>query len=102
MEPGGDACEGSARLQGRDRPHAPIIIVSGISNAAAVGPFAQRQVPEGRSIAIVLLFGHPARPRDPESRSAEEWERAGETRAARRARRAAVNGTVRVVEVAHR
>ena len=30
-------------------------------------------VPEGRSIAIVLSFGYPARPRDPESRSADEW-----------------------------
>jgi nitroreductase len=30
-------------------------------------------VPEDESIAIVLSFGYPARPRDPESRSAEEW-----------------------------
>jgi nitroreductase len=30
-------------------------------------------VPEDRSIATVLSFGYPARPRDPESRSAEEW-----------------------------
>jgi nitroreductase len=30
-------------------------------------------VPEDRSIAIVLSFGYPARPRDPESRSAQEW-----------------------------
>ena len=30
-------------------------------------------VPEEQSIAIVLSFGYPARPRDPESRSAEEW-----------------------------
>jgi nitroreductase len=30
-------------------------------------------VPEDRSIAIVLSFGYPARARDPESRSAEEW-----------------------------
>jgi nitroreductase len=30
-------------------------------------------VPEDQSIAIVLTFGFPARPRDPESRSAEEW-----------------------------
>jgi nitroreductase len=28
---------------------------------------------EDQSIAIVLSFGYPARPRDPESRSAEEW-----------------------------
>ena len=34
---------------------------------AAVG------VREEESIAIVLSFGYPARPRDPESRSAEEW-----------------------------
>jgi nitroreductase len=31
------------------------------------------RVPEEESIAIVLSFGYPARPRDPESRSAEEW-----------------------------
>jgi nitroreductase len=30
------------------------------------------RVPEDQSIAIVLSFGYPARPRDPESRSAEE------------------------------
>jgi nitroreductase len=30
-------------------------------------------VAEGESIAIVLSFGYPARTRDPESRSAEEW-----------------------------
>jgi nitroreductase len=29
--------------------------------------------PDDSSIAIVLSFGYPARPRDPESRSAEEW-----------------------------
>ena len=34
---------------------------------AAVG------VREEESIAIVLSFGYPVRPRDPESRSAEEW-----------------------------
>jgi hypothetical protein len=28
---------------------------------------------EGEEIAIVLSFGWPAKPRDPESRSAEEW-----------------------------
>jgi nitroreductase len=27
----------------------------------------------GAHVAIVLTFGYPARPRDPESRSAEEW-----------------------------
>jgi nitroreductase len=30
-------------------------------------------VPEDQSIVIVLSFGYPARPRDPQSRSAEEW-----------------------------
>lgn len=30
-------------------------------------------VSEDDSIAIVLSFGYPARPRDPDSRSAEEW-----------------------------
>jgi nitroreductase len=30
-------------------------------------------IAEDESIAIVLSFGYPARPRDPESRSAEEW-----------------------------
>ena len=30
-------------------------------------------VPENESIAIVLSFGFPDRPRDPESRTAEEW-----------------------------
>jgi nitroreductase len=30
-------------------------------------------VAEDESIAIVLSFGYPARPRNPESRSAEEW-----------------------------
>ena len=30
-------------------------------------------VREDRSIAIVLSFGYPARPRNPESRSADEW-----------------------------
>jgi nitroreductase len=28
---------------------------------------------EGERVAIVLLFGYPARPRDPESRPAHEW-----------------------------
>jgi nitroreductase len=30
-------------------------------------------VPKDESIAIVLSFGYPARPRNPESRSPEEW-----------------------------
>jgi len=30
-------------------------------------------IAEEESIAMVLSFGYPARPRDPESRSAEEW-----------------------------
>jgi nitroreductase len=28
---------------------------------------------EGESVAIVLTFGYPAKPRDPSARSAEEW-----------------------------
>jgi nitroreductase len=28
---------------------------------------------DDEEVAIVLSFGYPARPRDPESRSAEEW-----------------------------
>jgi nitroreductase len=35
--------------------------------AAAVG------IDEGEQVATVLTFGYPARPRDPERRSAEEW-----------------------------
>ncbi len=35
--------------------------------AAAVG------IAEGEQVATVLTFGYPARPRDPERRSAEEW-----------------------------
>jgi len=35
--------------------------------AAAVG------VAEGEQVATVLSFGYPARPRDPERRSADEW-----------------------------
>lgn len=30
-------------------------------------------VTQGETIAVVLSFGYPARPRDPESRSAEDW-----------------------------
>ena len=30
-------------------------------------------VAEGEQVATVLSFGYPARPRDPERRSAEEW-----------------------------
>ena len=30
-------------------------------------------LPEGEEAAIVLTFGYPARPRDPSSRSLEEW-----------------------------
>ena len=40
---------------------------NGISDADA----AQRVV--GAPVGLVLTFGYPARPRDPESRSADEW-----------------------------
>jgi nitroreductase len=30
---------------------------------------------EGEKVAIILSFGYPAKPRDPESRTAEEWSR---------------------------
>jgi nitroreductase len=35
--------------------------------AAAVG------IAEGEQVATVISFGYPARPRDPERRSADEW-----------------------------
>jgi hypothetical protein len=38
-------------------------------------------VPEDSSIAIVLSLGYPARRRDPESRSAEEWSRRAKRKA---------------------
>jgi nitroreductase len=44
---------------------------NGVADRAAAN--AVLGVPEDQSIAIVLSFGYPARPRDPESRSAEEW-----------------------------
>jgi hypothetical protein len=47
-------------------------------------------VPEDSSIEIVLSFGYPARPRDPESRSAEEWSARARRKPLGRARRAAV------------
>jgi len=49
--------------------------VGGVPNGVADSDAANAVVglAEDRSIAIVLSFGYPARPRDPESRSAEEW-----------------------------
>jgi nitroreductase len=35
---------------------------------------------DDEKVAIVLTFGHPARPRDPESRSADEWIEAADRR----------------------
>jgi nitroreductase len=42
---------------------------NGVADAAAAADLI------GGEPAIVLSFGYPARPRDPESRSAEEWSR---------------------------
>jgi nitroreductase len=42
-------------------------VSDGDAMAAAVG------IAEGEQVATVLSFGCPARPRDPERRSAEEW-----------------------------
>jgi nitroreductase len=44
-------------------------------NALADEPAARAalELDEEERVAIVLSFGYPARPRDPESRSAEEW-----------------------------
>jgi hypothetical protein len=42
---------------------------NGVADAAA----AARLI--GGEPAIVLSFGYPAKPRDPDSRSAEEWSR---------------------------
>ena len=49
--------------------------VGGSPNGVAAGDAANAAlgVREEESIAIVLSLGYPARPRDPESRSAEEW-----------------------------
>jgi len=44
---------------------------NGISDEAAVR--AALDLDEEERVAIVLSFGYPARPRDPESRSAAEW-----------------------------
>jgi nitroreductase len=44
---------------------------NGVADRAAAN--AVLGVPEDQSIAIVLSLGYPARPRDAESRSAEEW-----------------------------
>jgi nitroreductase len=49
--------------------------VGGVPNGLADRDAANAVVgvPEDSSLAIVLSFGYPARPRDPESRSAEQW-----------------------------
>jgi nitroreductase len=49
--------------------------VGGVPNGLADRKAANAIVvaSEDEAIAIVLSFGYPARPRDPESRSAEEW-----------------------------
>jgi nitroreductase len=49
--------------------------VGGVPNGLADREAANAVVvaSEDEAIAIVLSFGYPARPRDPESRSAEEW-----------------------------
>lgn len=44
---------------------------NGLTDAEAVA--AALGLGEEERVAIVLSFGYPARPRDPESRSAEEW-----------------------------
>src|SRR4051812_45724456 len=44
---------------------------NGVSDAEAAGRCAG--VKEGEQVAAILTFGYPARPRDPERRSAEEW-----------------------------
>jgi len=44
---------------------------NGMPDRAATGSVLG--VAEGEEPAIVLSFGYPAKPRDPESRSAEEW-----------------------------
>lgn len=49
--------------------------VGGVPNGIADHDSANAIVgaPEDQSIAMVLSFGYPARPRNPESRSAAEW-----------------------------
>jgi len=49
--------------------------VGGSPNGVRDAEGAERalDLSEGAKIAIVLSFGYPARPRDPESRSAAEW-----------------------------
>jgi nitroreductase len=44
---------------------------NGIADESAAR--AALELSEDEKIAIVLSFGYPARPRDPDSRSAEEW-----------------------------
>jgi nitroreductase len=49
--------------------------VGGSPNGIRDAEGAERalSLPEGAKIAIVLSFGYPRTPRDPESRSADEW-----------------------------
>jgi nitroreductase len=44
---------------------------NGLADAGALAALAGAG--EGEQVATVLSFGYPARPRDPERRSAEEW-----------------------------
>jgi len=44
---------------------------NGIADAEAAA--VALDLDAGEEVGIVLSFGHPARPRDPESRPAEEW-----------------------------
>jgi nitroreductase len=44
---------------------------NGVADADRLASLAG--VEDGEQIAIVLSFGYPARPRDPEGRSADEW-----------------------------
>jgi nitroreductase len=44
---------------------------NGTKDADATGELLGLE--EGERVATILSFGYPARPRDPESRSAEEW-----------------------------
>ena len=46
---------------------------NGLPDAEATGRLLG--LGEGERLVIVLSFGYPAKPRDPESRTAEEWSR---------------------------
>jgi nitroreductase len=46
---------------------------NGVRESAAAAELLRLQ--EGEEIGTVLSFGYPSRPRDPESRPAEEWSR---------------------------